>query len=455
MSPLYGFAASIALASVAAADDFDPLPLTGHTRQVTFTAEEGTWISVDQTPDGRSLVFDLLGDLYSLPRTGGDAIALTRGLPYDREPRISPDGEWIAFVSDRDGADNLWVMRRADGELRRLSSHRQSIAISPSWTPDSRRVLVAETSSYLLRSEARFSLYALSGEASPVLDHDGKAVKGSGGVISADGQYLYFAQRDAVDEELYGMPLAQIRRLDLHRGTVETLTNGPGGGTRPVISADGRLLVYATREEGRTALRMRHLESGADRLLIRSVQQDRQDYGRGLRGDHLPGYVFTPDGQSLLMSYDGRIHRVALQDGQVAEVPFRANVVLDIGPKLHKPYRLEDGALTARIVHHPSFSPDGRRIAASILTKLYVMPARKGALPRRLTQSDALEFQPAWSPDGRWLAYVVWSRERGGDIWKARADGRGAPQRLSAHSAFYTDLAFSADEQADPGDARQ
>lgn len=439
---LFALVLGAALASACAAA-IEPLPLEGHTRPLSFTLEEGTWVSVDVTPDRQHIVFDLLGDLYTMPLTGGAAVALTHGLPYDSAPRVSPDGEWIAFVSDRDGADNLWVMRRSNGELRRLSSNAQGLSISPSWTWDSQQVLVAETASHLTSSEAQFRLYSLAGAATDVNDKDGKPITGSGGILSRDGNYLYFAQRDPSDAARYGMPIAQIRRLDLRHGTLEALTNGAGGGTRPVLSADGKLLVYASREEGRTILRARDLISGADRVVTRSAQQDRQDYGRGLRGDQLPGYVLLDDDQSLLLSYGGKLHRVALGDGAATDVPFRADVSLAVGPRLHQPYRLEQGPLTARIVQTPSFSPDGRQLAMSILTKLYVMPARAGAVPKRVTRGDALEYQPVWSPDGQWLAYIVWSRD-GGQIWRVRADGRN-PQQLTASAAFYTDLAFSPD----------
>lgn len=448
VSRFFGTAVSGLLVSAAAHASsslagIEPLPLQEHVRPLNFTVEEGTWISVDVTPDGGQLVFDLLGDLYTLPATGGTAQALTRGMPYDSQPRISPDGEWIAFVSDRDGDDNLWVMRRADGALRRLSAVPQGVAIAPSWTPDSQRVLVAETTSYPSAPDGAFRFYSLSGEASDVKDEDGNPVTGSGGVISGDGRYLYFAQRDPDDEARYGMPIAQIRRLDLTRGTLETLTNGMGGGTRPVVSSDGKRLIYATRDEGKTVLRSRDLESGADELLTRLVQQDRQDYGRGLRGDHLPGYSLVDRDQALLLSAGGKIHRVVLHDGMATAVPFRAHVSLEIGPRLHKRHRVGEGPVIARIVQTPAFSPDGRKLAMSILTKLYVMPARAGAKPERLTRGDALEYQPVWSPDGEWIAYVVRSHE-GGHIWRVRRDGRDA-QRLTIHPAFYTDLAFSAD----------
>ena len=84
------------------------LPLTPD-RTIEFTTDEGTWVSLDVSPDGKTIVFDLLGDLYTVPIAGGEAKAITTGLAFDSQPSYSPDGKLIAFVSDRDGADNLWI----------------------------------------------------------------------------------------------------------------------------------------------------------------------------------------------------------------------------------------------------------------------------------------------------------------------------------------------------------
>jgi Tol biopolymer transport system component len=85
------------------------------------------------TPDGRTIVFELLGDLYTLPGDGGTATRITEGMAYDAQPRVSPDGEWIAFISDRDGADNLWVARIDGTQPRKLSSETQIPVLSPAW----------------------------------------------------------------------------------------------------------------------------------------------------------------------------------------------------------------------------------------------------------------------------------------------------------------------------------
>ena len=84
------------------------LPLVA-TRSATFTGTKGTWMSLDVSPDGQSIVFDFLGDLYTLPITGGTATRITSGLAFDAQPRFSPDGKRVVFISDRSGGDNVWI----------------------------------------------------------------------------------------------------------------------------------------------------------------------------------------------------------------------------------------------------------------------------------------------------------------------------------------------------------
>ena len=105
-------------------------------RTVTFETREGTWMSVDVSPDGRKLVFDLLGDLYTLPLEGGTATAISRGPAYDHHPRFSPDGATIAFTSDEGGMENLWLAS-ADGTSRRpLTTEKTAYVRSAAWLPD-------------------------------------------------------------------------------------------------------------------------------------------------------------------------------------------------------------------------------------------------------------------------------------------------------------------------------
>ncbi|HUQ82232.1 MAG TPA: amidohydrolase, partial [Gemmatimonadaceae bacterium] len=112
-------------------------------RTVKFTTDEGTWMSVDLSPDGKTLVFDLTGDLYTLPITGGKATRITDGLPFDVQPRWSPDGKNIVYVTDRDGTDDVWVIDADGKNARQITKTDRTQFLSPEFTPDGKYIVVS------------------------------------------------------------------------------------------------------------------------------------------------------------------------------------------------------------------------------------------------------------------------------------------------------------------------
>ena len=425
-------------------------------RKVEFTTDEGTWISLDVSPDGKTILFELLGDLYTLPMEGGEAKRLAVSdssakdgstLAFDSMPRYSPDGKWIAFLSDREGADNLWIAKADGTEPKQLSKEQQALFVSPGWTHDSQYVTVSRATP--ASGTAELWMYHIQGgsgvqvtKAQPqpnTLPAQRPNVLGA--VASPDGKYFYYARKlGGFAYNMMDFPW-QISRKDRKTGDEDTLTSAEGGAFRPVLSPDGTKLVYGTRDETETGLRIRDLNSGEDRWLKYPVQRDDQE-SRATR-DLLNGYAFTPDGKSVVASYGGKIHRVEVASGDDRVIPFTAKVSQDVGPLLSFPIRVDESAVRARILQGPVQSPDGKRLAFSAVTHLYAMdlPGGKAA---RVSKSEAREFQPAWSPDGQWLAYVTWSVD-GGHIWKTRADGSGTPQQLTRIAAFYREAAWSPD----------
>src|SRR5689334_8372198 len=122
------------------------LPLEA-ARTVAIATDEGSWISLDVSPDGRTIVFDLLGDLYTIPVGGGDATPLTSGMAFDAQPRFSPDGASVVFTSDRDGGDNVWTIELATGRTRQVTRGKTARYRSPEWTPDGAYVVVSRAAS--------------------------------------------------------------------------------------------------------------------------------------------------------------------------------------------------------------------------------------------------------------------------------------------------------------------
>jgi Tol biopolymer transport system component len=425
------------------------LPLVPE-RKVEFSTDEGTWLSLDVSPDGKTIIFELLGHLYAVSIAGGGAKAITSGVSFNSQPRFSPDGKRIAFISDRGGAENLWIADTDGSNARQLSKDEQSEFASPAWLPDGNFVVVSrqtqlptanfELWAYHLKGGSGFAVVKSKDKPDTPPEHWHHTV---GAVASPDGKYLYYAQREGFFDKVYNVsfPLSQIARRDRRTGDEDVITDAPGSAFCPVLSPDGTKLAYGTRYETETLLKIRDLKSGEEKRLKYPVQRDDQE--SIFTRDFLPGYAFTPDGKEVVIAYGGKIHRVDAETGEEHLVPFVAKVSRDLGPLLDFPERIDEGPVKSRLIQGPVQSPDGKRFAFSALTHLYVMDLPDGK-PMRVTKSNDHEYQPAWSPDGQWLAFVTWSPQ-GGEIWKVRADGCCAPEQLTQIPAYYRDAVWTPD----------
>jgi len=425
------------------------LPLVP-SRKIEYTATEGTWLSLDVSPDGKSIIFDLVGHIYTVPISGGDAKPITSGLSFDSTPRFSPDEKKIVYVSDRSGADNVWVSNINGSDARALTADENTTFTSPSWTADGQYILVSQKKPSYYDSGFELWMYDLKGGGGVRITKS-KANEDArpdtwqnalGAIASPDGRYIYYSSKSGYFSDDVKFPLWQITRRDLRTGEEDVITANQGSAIRPLLSPDGTKLVYATRYDNETALRVRDLASGADRWFKFPVQRDDQESYFSNR-DLFPGYAFTPDGKSVMAGYGGKIHRLDLETGQDTVIPFQATVSRELGPKLNFPTRVDQGPVQARIIQGAVESPDGKQLAFSALTHLYLLNLPEGT-PQRMTNGTAREYQPAWSPDGKWLAYVTWENERG-YLWKAAVDGKGAPVQLTSAPAYYSSPSWSPD----------
>ncbi|HSM59192.1 MAG TPA: amidohydrolase family protein [Longimicrobiales bacterium] len=462
--------------AAAAALKAKTLPLIT-TRTLSFTTDEGTWISLDVSPDGRTLVFDLLGDLYTLPIEGGTATRITSGQAFDMQPRWSRDGSRLVFVSDRDGSENVWISDADGSDARALTTSERESYMSPVWTPDGEYVIAGKGAQLWLwhvdgGSGAQITGHREEGGPAPPT-HLGAAfgndprhlwlnlsgnLGGGFDIGVSDGPGDDFGPDHGAPRSSARMVGAfQVGVLDRESGRVLVRTHELEGAFRPVPSPDGRWLVYATRWDAREALKLLDLESGEERWLVMDVQRDDHQGGGTRDRDVYPGSAFTPDSRALITSWGGKIRRVEVPSGEVSEIPFTADVEQRLGPLVKFDYPIDDSTLVVSQIRGARPSPDGRRIVFAALDRLWTAdlpsatsgqaddghPTIRDAV--RLTSSTDVEHAPVWSPDGRWIAYVTWSDSAGGDVWRIRADGRGAPERLSRTSAFWDKLAWSRD----------
>lgn len=453
---------------------WDVTQARGETREIDFTTDEGTWLSVDVAPDDGWIVFDLLGHVWRMPAAGGDATSLTQnsGVAVNYHPRISPDGRLIAFISDRRGQNNLWVMDADGGNPRPVHTDDNARMLTPAWTPDGEYIVV--------RREplgggggGGGGLWMLHREGGPgvqILD-DNAAHWPS---VSADGRYVYYHARAGGADALAGG--YQVRRLDLRSGEVLPITAGAaqgaaagrsssGGAFAPEVSPDGRYLAFARhlpdatvsfkghRFGPRTALWLRDLETGEERILMDPVEIAIESGSKSLR--ILPSYAWSRDGRSIVIAQGGKVRRVDVNTGNVSTIPFQAHVRRTISGMAYAPFRIEDGPFRVKFARWPTASPDGRRLAFQAVGRVWVQDLPSGE-PRRLTpqtfgapdyaggHAGLQEFSPAWSPDGRWIAFTTWDDTLGGHVWKAPAAG-GAPQRLTEQAGEFVHVAWSPD----------
>ena len=411
-------------------DPTNTLPLVT-SRTIKFTTDQGTWMSVDVSPDAETIVFDLLGDLYTLPVAGGTATRIVGGNSIDAQPRYSPDGKSLVFTSDRTGVDATWVSD-ADGRRPRLLTPGGHY---PDWSPDGQQIITGNR------------LVDIRGGAGVLLPGFGSAPS-----FTADGRYVWFQAG------------TQAARFDRKLGTVSYRTNLPGGVLRPIVSGDGKKLAYFTRFEGQSALVVRDLTTGADQWVTIGTQQESgaalpvplalgpQGPAGGGRGGPpsptgvgpLPSSAWLPDGSAIIASFGGKLWRIDLPSGRRTQIPISVDVEQSLGALAKGTVDIPD-SVRVREVREPTLSPDGKRVAFTALGRVWVMDLATGA-SRRLTGANAaVETSPAWTPDGRSVVFATWTDGDGGDIYQVDANGVGTPRNLTRAPAMYARLNYTPD----------
>jgi len=220
-------------------------------REISFSTSEGTWMSLDVSPDSETLVLDLLGDLYLLPARGGVAEPLTSGIAFDSQPRFSPSGREVVFVSDRSGSENVWIFDLQSGQARALTDERGAFYTSPDWSPDGRQIVVARDGEHRLpgasgRYAPQLWVFPSAGGEGTRLDLP-VAPRWFGPAYTPDGKHIFASgaiERSAVDAE---MPPANsiAENLDVKR-RVENGTEFELRQVRnPEMSPDGSTLAFA------------------------------------------------------------------------------------------------------------------------------------------------------------------------------------------------------------------
>ena len=427
-------------------------PAGAHIRQVPINVDEGSWMDVEVSPDGRRIAFTLLGDIYTMPIEGGAATRIAEGLAWEVHPRFSPDGSRIAFTSDRGGGDNIWLMNADGSDKRQVTKEAFRLLNQPSWSPDG-RFIVAKKHFTTGRSlgTGEIWLYHVSGGGGVLLVKrpNEKHQKELGEpVFSPDGKGIYYT-RNVTPGPIFeyaqdsNTNLFHIERYDLATGEVTSAVSGPGGSVRPAPSPDGKKIAFVRREATRSKLYVKDIASGVERKLYDALDQDVQETW-AVTGVY-PNMDWTPDSRSIVFWAGGKLRRVDADSGSAHEIPFAVNDTRGVADAPHPQIEVSPAHFTTKMPRFAEVSPDGRTVVFESLGKLWVK-SMAGGNPRRVTNAagDSFELFPSWSRDGKTIVFVDWTDAGIGHLMTVGAGG-GKPRVITSQPGHYARPHFSPD----------
>ncbi|SET71449.1 amidohydrolase family protein [Thalassotalea agarivorans] len=421
----------------------------GEFKTVDINVTNGTWLNIDISPDGKTLVFDLLGDIYTMPVSGGKATALMTDIAWQMQPTFSPDGKYIAFTSDEDGGDNLWIMNVDGSDARPVTKETFRLVNSPAWSPDGNYLVGRKhyTGSRSLGA-GEVWMYHKTGGSGVMLTKRPNQQKDLGEpAFSPDGKYVYFSQ-DATPGKTFHYSkdsekgIYKIKRFELETGEIDTIISGKGGAIRPTPSPDGKYLAYISRDDFQSKLYLYNLKSGEHTLIHDKMERDMQETW-AIHGVY-PTMAWTPDSEEIIYWQGGTFHRLDIESKKAENIPFEVNTKKQIQTALRFDQQIDMDAFDVKMLRDVKVSPNGKKAVFEAMGNIYVRDLPNGK-PKRLTkQKDHFEFNPSFSRDGRKVVYVTWDDNKLGSVRVVSARG-GRGKVITEEPGKYVEPEFSPD----------
>ena len=355
-------------------------------RSFTISTNEGTFMDLDLSPDGTHLAFTLLGNIFTVPTQGGKAVQLTQGISWDRQPKWSPDGKTLAYISDGTGTGNIWLMH-LDGSNKRVIT------------------------------DEGFNSFTKGFQWST----KGNALVANGYVYGLDGS------KKPINNKTFLSPDSVLEGLNLPY-------------SKAVLSADGEWVAYINLkswielENGDNNLRLKNLKTGEDRCVVCPIDQWRENWDQ---------FMFSRDSKTLWIGYGGKIHRIDITSGTDTIIPFIADIKVEMGASLYHTYTIDRDSLNVSYIENGDISPNGKTFVFSALSKLYLMQLPNGK-PKPLTEQPTRQFSPKFSPNGDQITYVTYEKDTLGNLWVVSSKG-GHPIKITEVPGYYEHPVWSPD----------
>ncbi|MFL5751811.1 MAG: amidohydrolase family protein [Bacteroidia bacterium] len=416
----------------------------GKYREVEFTVNEGTWMNLDVSPDGKDIVFDLLGDIYTIPVSGGEAKVLRSGMAFEVQPRFSPDGKKISFTSDAGGGDNIWSMNRDGSDAKQITKENFRLLNNAVWSNDGNYLIARKhfTSTRSLGAGELWMYHYTGGDGIQLTKKKNEQQDLGEPCVSPDGKYIYYS------EDMYPGgyfqynkdPNAQIyaiKRYSIEKGETDNIAGGNGGAFRPQISKDGKTLAFVKRVRTKTVLYLLNVETGEEWPVFDGLSKDQQE-AWAIFGVY-SNFQWL-DASHIIIWAQGKIWNIDITTSKAVEIPFTAKCKHRIREALKFPQQVAPDKFTVKTIRHAVTSPDEKTLIFSAVGYLWKKELPNG-IPERLTEAErsrSLEFEPSFSPDGKEIVYVTWNDEEMGAIMKMNLGDKKTIKLSTAKGIFRT-----------------
>ena len=382
------------------------------------TVSEGTNIALTASPNGESIVMDLHGFLFHLPREGGEAERLTDVELEPARPDYGPTGERIALQSYADGQFDIWTMASDTGDLQQVTTGFWDDR-EPQWSPDGQQIAFSSDRG------GQYDIWSVDIATGALQQWTDDSYENFEPTWSPDGTEIAYVTDPSLEDgdDADNAPI-EIQAVD-RNGNTRTLAiaSGDESFNSPSWSPDGENIAYVrtTPQEGRV-----------DTIDL-MVSGEQVTSGEDV-------FIFTPHwlaDNKLLYTADGTIRVLELDSSETTNVPFTATFDLPTVDYEHKSYSFDkQGKQDVQGILTPSLSPDGMHLTFIALNDLWVMSL--GQSPRRITNDSFYQADPSWSPDSRYLVYS--SDETGVQNLYVHDTQTGSSQQITTRD----DAAFAA-----------
>ncbi len=414
-----------------------------------ISVDEGTWMNLDVSPDGQTIAFDLLGDIYTMPISGGEAKNITNSMAWDMQPRFSPSGEQLSYTSDAGGGDNIWVMNSDGSDANQVTKEKFRLLNNAVWSPDG-NYLAARKHFTGTRSlgAGEIWMYHKSGGNGIKLNKRPNEQKDLGEpAFTPDGQYVLFS-RDSTpgryfeysknsNEQIY-----EVFAIDRNTGDIESWISGQGGAVRPTPSPDGKFIAFVRRIREKSSLYLQDRETGEEFPIFKGLERDMQETW-AIHGVY-PNFAWTPDSKQIVFWAGGKIHKIDVASKEVSDIPFNVNDRREMREAITKTQEAAPVDFNVKMLRWLQVSPNGKTAIFQALGHIYKVNLPNGK-PQRITkQNDHYEYYPRFSPNGGSIIYTTWDDEDLGTV-RIHSLFDGRQRVISQKPGHYTNPSLSSD----------